>query len=464
MGPPMNLRCASAVLLLLVPTTARAGCPVFTLERDSAGVHIAREDLDDGGVLVFTRDLGAGTIDVVLPTGPGRSAALLRTTDADRIVVRFVGGKLSAQVRRADGSTVDMPARPLAELRQQDIRVSVTLGDTLRRAFVIAGYSQASADDIGPAENMFAGQLPAALTRDAAIVQTDTWASAPASPACGRAPLERERWLFVRGTRVDGTTGWFVVDLAASESVVAKAFVPAGQALVELSMLEHSAGGTRRLPYAPAGATGAMQGVLGHTTFAKLAFGDIAFADADVTVLDALPDVFGRPVLGILGMDLLRGCAHLALEFSPGGKSGTLTLARAVPAGAPIATTPFSLVASHVLVAGRIDGVEACWILDSGSPGMVLDSLAAPALAGRKAAAALKGLDEGGTAASTAVAQRVSAGTLEHRDVPVRVAALPVFAPFRTRTRALGVLGVSELARTHTVDIDWSARVARWYR
>lgn len=451
------------VLSVLVPTVARAGCPVFVLERDSAGVHVERMELQDGEVQVLARDVRHGTIDVVLPTGPGRSAALLRSGDTDRIVVRFTGGRLTAQVRRADGGTVELPARTLEDLRKQDIRVSVTLGED-QHAFVIAGYERASADDIGPAENMFAGQLPAALTRDAAIVQTDTWVSAPASPACGRAVLERDRWLFVRGALADGTSGWFVVDLAASESIVARSFMPAGQKLEELSMIEHSAGGTRRLPYAPAGATGAVAGVLGHTVFAKLSFGSIAFASADVTVLDRLPDVFGRPVVGILGMDLLRGCAHLGLEFAADGKAATLTLANAAPAGTPAATTPFSLVASHVLVAGSVEGARARWILDSGSPGMVIDSLGAPMFAGRTGAAALKGLDGGGRASAAAMAQRVAVGTLEHRAVPVRVASLLVFAPFRSVTHALGVLGVSELARTRALDIDWAAREVRWYR
>ena len=459
-------RCPLWLMLALswfAPVAAHAGCPLFVLERDSAGVHVERLELGEGEVQVLQRDVLHGTIDVVLPTGPGRSAALLRASDADRIVARFAGGRLTAQVRRADGSTVDLPARTLAELRQQDIRVSVTLGD-VQRAFVIAGYERASADDICPAENMFAGRLPAALTRDAAIVQTDTWVSAPASPACGRAPFERERWLFVRGARADGTSGWFVLDLAASESIVAKSFVPAGQKLEELSMIEHSVGGTRQLPYAPAGATGAVAGVLGHTMFAKLTFGSLAFANADVTVLDRLPDVFGRPVVGILGMDLLRGCAHLQLEFAPGGKAGTLALASAAPAGTPVARTPFSLVASHVLVAGSVDGARARWILDSGSPGMVIDSLGAPAFTHRAATAALQGLDGGGTAAAAAVAQRVAVGSLEHAAVPVRVASLPVFAPFRSRTHALGVLGVSELARVRALDIDWAAREVRWYR
>ncbi|MEQ1834285.1 MAG: hypothetical protein ABL977_14650 [Candidatus Eisenbacteria bacterium] len=450
-------------LLCFAPVAARAGCPVFVLERDSAGVRVERLELADGEVQVLQRDVAHGTLDLVLPTGPGRSAALLRASDADRIVVRFAAGRLSAQVRRADGSSVELPTRTLAELRAQDIRASVTLGEA-QYAFVIAGYERASADDIGPAENMFAGRLPAALTRDAAIVQTDTWVSAPASPACGRAPLERERWLFVRGARADGVAGWFVLDLAASESIVARSFVPSGQKLEELSMVEHSAGGTRQLPYAPAGATGAVAGVLGHSSFAKLTFGSLAFANADVTVLDRLPDVFGRPVVGILGMDLLRGCAHLQLEFAPGGKAGTLALASAAPAGTPTARTPFSLVSSHVLVAGSVDGAKARWILDSGSPGMVIDSLGAPAFTSRATTGALRGLDGAGTAATTAVAQRVAVGALEHAAVPVRVASLPVFAPFRARTHALGVLGVSELARVRALDIDWAAREVRWYR
>lgn len=462
----MNVRALVCLWICLVfASAASAGCPVFTIERDASGLHVAREMIEEGAVLVFTRDLSAGTVDLVLPTGPGRSAGLLRATDADRIVVRFAGGKLSGQLRRVDGSTMELPSRTLAELKREDIRVSVTLGDTLRRSFFISGYESAEPDDVGPAENMFAGQLPEALTHDAAIVQTSTWTRPSGPPVSGRIALERNRWLFARGSLKDGRSGWFVMDLGASESILAKQAVPVGVTVEPLSMTERSAAGTRRLPYAPAGATGRVSGVLGHATLTSLEFDTVAWPGADVTVLDSIPDVFGRPVLGILGLDLLRRGTVVTLQLE-GSERASLTFTSASSRSQPTAETPFSWVASHVMVRGAVEGRPARWILDSGSPGTVLDAVGAPPgpASGAAAAGTLGGIDGGSMRSEARSGGSLAVGSAKLTGVGYRVAPLTAFASLREPGVALGVLGVSELARFGCVELDFGQRKVRWYR
>lgn len=452
-------------LLLALSTAAHAACPVFVLERQGADVVLRRELLEEGEVAVYTRDVRSGVVALVLPVGPGRSADLVRMADADRIVVRFAGGRLSAQVRRAEGDPVLLPTRALADLRREHVRISVTIADSLRRAFHLWGYDSVTADPIGPAENLFAGRLPPEMARTGAVVQTETWSSAPAAAACGIAPLERDRWLFVRGRRADGAEAWFVLDLGAAESIVSRAFVADGQPIEPLSVAEHSAAGTRRLPYAPAGATGSVQSVLGATTFASLAFGSARFDSAAFTVLAELPQVFGRPVAGILGLDLLRGCRHLRIEADRGRRTASLVLERAPSALAPIAQVPFSWVGSHLMVRGTLSGRDTRWILDSGSPGMVLDSLGAPPLAPATAqapAASLGGLDGARIAARVGRVRDLALGALTASALEARVAPLPVFAPLREPGVALGVLGVDALLQAQTLEIDFERRVVRW--
>lgn len=460
--PRLLLLCA-----LLLPGTAMAQCPVFTLERDGRDIVVRKELLGEGEVAVYARDPARGVIDVILPVGPGRSASFLRLTDADRIVVRYTQGELHAQVRRAAGDPVELPARRLADLRREQIRVSVTVADSVRRSFLIADYDTALVDPVGPATNMFAGRLPDALAHEGIVVQTDTWPSAPASPACGVAALVRDRWLFAKARRPDGGEGWFVVDLGAAETMVARTFVPDGQSVTPLSTTEHSAAGTRQLPYAPAGATGTVQGVVGSTEFDSLSFGGLRFAAAHVTVLESLPDVFGRPVVGILGLDLLRGCERLQLQFAPDGQHATLALTTTPATGRLLAETPYSLVASHLMVRGLMEGRDTRWILDTGSPGMVLDSVGAPRLARGSetmASQALRGVDGAGAPGSSGMVGECRWGDYTIREVPCRIAALPIFGPFREPGVALGVLGVSELARMGTLELDTSRRVLRWLR
>jgi hypothetical protein len=453
-----------ASLVGLAPIAAHADGPVFVIQRGPGGIEIVRETLAEGEVRVFGRDVRAGTIDVVLPVGPGESANFVQASDADQIIVRFAGGRITAQVRRANGRTVDLPARDLEDLRRQDIRVSVTVGGGPRKAFVISGYDTVMPDTIGPALNLFAGQLPEAMMRAGAVIQTDTYPHDPAVRACGRAPLERSGYLFARGRRPDGAEAWFIVDLAASESMVARSFVPAGQAIEARSAVEHSASGTRRLPYSPGGATGTIATVAGGTVFPSLAFGELRLSNVDMTVLERMPEGFGRPVAGILGMDVLRGCGQLALDLPADTTRATLELSSAPAPGTPTAETRFSWVASHVVVLGTLDGARVRWILDSGAPRTVVDSVGAPPLRSAGGSRALRGLEGPGVHAARARATSLTLGADEHRDVACDVSPLPVFAAFREPGCALGVLGLSELARYRRLEVDFERRVVRWFR
>jgi len=466
----MRVRCLLLVAALgagLAPVATRADCPVFVIQRGPDAIRIVRESLDEGGVKVFQRDLRGGTIDVVLPFGPGESGNFVETSDAARIIVRCAGERVSGQVQRGDGRTVDLPARDLGDLRRQDIRVSVTVGGGPRQAFLISGYETVTPDTVGPAQNLFAGRLPEALLRGGVVIQTDTYPRDPEVRACGRVPLERAGYLFALGRRADGTEAWFIVDLAASESMVARSLVPAGQEVSPRSMVEHSASGTRRLPYSPSGATGTIATVAGTTVFPSLTFGDLRLSNVDMTVLEAMPDGFGRPIAGILGMDVLRGCERLRLDLPSDGAHATLELSSSPAPGTPAAETPFSWIASHLVVRGTLDGAPVHWVLDSGSPRTVVDSIGAPPL---KAAAApagsgtLHGLGGAAVHTTRARADRLTVGALEHRDVDCDVSPLPVFATFREPGYALGILGLSELARCRRLEVDFGRRVVRWFR
>jgi len=293
---------------------------------------------------------------------------------------------------------------------------------------------------------------------------TDPHAGTPETRACGRVPLERGSYLFARGQRGDGVEGWFIVDLAASETIVERSFVPERQAIEPLGGTEYSSAGVRRLRYGPAGATDSIETVVGRTVFPSLAFGTLNVARARVTVLERMPDVFGRPVAGILGIDVLRGCGRLVLDLAPAGPP-VLTLAAAAFRGRADAVTPFRSVGAHVMVSGSLERTPALWILDTGSPGTVVDSSGAPPLAAAEGGPESRpGLAGPGIAPRHARAAALRVGALEHRDVPCEVTPLGAFASLREPGHALGVLGLAEIARASRIEVDFRDRVVRWFR
>jgi predicted aspartyl protease len=205
--------------------------------------------------------------------------------------------------------------------------------------------------------------------------------------------------------------------------------------------------------------------VLGHATLPQITFGEIGFDGASVAVLPEIPDVFGRPVVGILGIDLLRRAQVIRLGFGAADQPGRLELQPASTAtehrGIEV---PFSLVNSHLMVGARVNDEPVSFIVDTGAPEPFLDAQAARA-AGvakrRDSAQDVRGLGEGSAQAHRGTMRTLSLGACEHADISTWISALPVFAPLRVHGQSVGLLGNEFFARFGGVEIDFERGVLR---
>ena len=455
-GAGLVLAMSAAFLPLRPPPDGE--CPVFVLRRTPAGVTLERRDLA-AGEHRLTRSAETGILDVILPVGPGVSGGLAQLGEPAEIVLSFRDGALGVTDRIGDAELV-RPARLLADLVREDVRVSVVGGDGSRAAFLIDRQARVVPDD-GPVMDMFRGRLP--LGPDDYAVVTETWVREAGAPVTGTAALEVSRWPFVTATGPGGREGCFLVDIGAGSTVVGRAFV--GDVPVEEAvMVQYSAGSRQLLKYTPSGATGPTRSVIGQALLPELVVGGLRFPDARVDVMDALPDMFGRPVDGILGIDLLRRCGVLSLRL--GAQDAALTLsARAGDAADGAFELPFSFVSTHLAVTGRMGAAEVHWLLDSGAPGPLLDASAAQA-AGLQvedvAAGAGRGLDGGQAELFRAAPATLTLGPRSLADVGCAVSALPVFDMLRAPDQHVGLLGTSVLGRFEKVEIDFGRRVVRW--
>jgi predicted aspartyl protease len=337
-----------------------------------------------------------------------------------------------------------------------DIRVSVVSAEGRLQAFLISRYEAVREDTIGPVVDIFAGKVP--LQPDDFVIGTDTYRVDPPERVYGEVALERDRWLFVKGSLPDGSRHDFLVDTGGGQTVISRAALPRGVELVESQMVQYSSAGKKMLKYSAGGATGPVESIAGHATLPALRLGSMEFHDVTAAVLDEMPDLFGRPVAGIIGIDLLRRAEFVSLG------NGVLRLTPKGGAQAPGSIAlPFATVQTHLMVRAHANDHPLSLILDTGAPGMLLDDQAARAagvtLAGDSTEG--RGLDEGSIQLRSTTIARLDLGGQELANVEARAGALPVFATLRVHGQSVGLLGNSLFDDFSKLEIDFVSGMIR---
>lgn len=404
-------------------------------------------------------------IDVILPVGPGGSGSLARLSDAHTVLVTHRDGALSVTMRGADGKTWDRPARAIAELKQQDIRVSVTGHDGVRRAFLISGYETVQDEPVGPVIDMFAGRVP--MKEGDYVICTDTYEPLRIPRVYGEAPLTYDRYVFVPVRLPDGSQGDFVLDIGAGQTVIAREFLPEDIAIEQSGMVQYSAAGREVLKYEPGGATGKTSAVQGMAVLPELRAGSLVFHGASMAVMPDLSKVFKRPVAGILGLDLLRHAEVISLAYSSDGSVRLVMADKSKHTSGDTIETPMATIQSHLAVRADVNGVSTSFILDTGAPNVFLDEPAARAAdikIDETSGKDVSGLDRG---SAKAVPGRIAAltwGGATFNDVPAYVSALPVFATLRVHDQPVGLLGNELFARLNFLELDLAKNKVRFRR
>lgn len=460
---------AACWFLCVLPSDAQPASEpgVFVLQHASGGVRLERVEVPAGQTVVLQAGPGSGVIGAIFPPGPGRSGSLEQVREGRMIVLQNLGDRVRCEVRIHGQPASSFPTRAWTDLQSYDSRVNLVGGDGTRVAFLLTEYRNVTVDP-GPVQNLFAGQ-PIPLGPNDWVVTTETYSAVASEPLGGHAEIDVDGHAFVRAVSSDGRSGWFVLDTGAAETVVARSFLADTARIAGAAMLEYappsggnasgSAAATPRvLEYSPQGATGAVKGVMGHARFPELRIGDLRFRDAEVAVLPSLPDVFGRAVAGILGLDLLRRGGRVAFEYpSSGTGRGHLRLGAALDSGSADVRVPFSMISSHIVIPARLNGTDVSLILDSGCPGALVDSTgAARCRLTIRPERALQGLDGNLTRSGSALAS-IQVGGARLESVRCRVSALPVFATLRD-DRPMGLFGNELIARFERVLLDFPRR------
>lgn len=253
-----------------------------------------------------------------------------------------------------------------------------------------------------------------------------------------------------------------IVDLGATGSVVGRSALPAAAGIRPLEGVEVSERGVRRVGATVEAAGGAVGGFLGTASLPELRLGGLVIPEADVNVLDPMPEIGGRRFLGILGQNLLRRAARVRLTLPPGpGLGGKLELGGTALDSSRMITLPFKEAQRHLFVQGRVAGAPLSFLIDTGArrstiPVVVAESAGLDLAAGEP----LRGLDGAEIPTRSATGTQFELGNARFEDGSFSVVDVPVLERLGLGDGA-GLLGMDFLRRFAVIEIDYESKVLR---
>ena len=446
-------------------------------------------EIATGGGRAFPTGPGSPWITGVFPLSPGLSADLVRGDDAVMLFVSCAADEVRPSVLSADGTSRDLPAVPRSNFAELTVRVNVVTGDGLRLAFRVENGA-ARRDTGAPVVNLLDGRVP--MTAGDVAVTLEIGTPPADAVLSGVAELTYRDGFVLVPVSIGGEPPQdFILDLAATGSVIGADFVPPGVGLTPIVAKEHSAAGTRDIRQGPEGAGGEVTATLGVARVGPLSIGDAALREAELHVVQHLPEI-GRPIAGVLGLNVLRRAGRLAFGY-PARASGrrnhvddatahgtnhgeagpeeaagidgashaeALLLGEAVghaDPGRTVVRAPLKNVARLLFVPVEIAGQEVDLVFDTGARLTLLP----PPLAERLGievttpdAATLRGLDGNPISIDLATIDELRVGGVGFEGEPIGIAHLPVFAAIGLPEHT-GVLGAPFWSRFERIVVDF---------
>ena len=278
----------------------------------------------------------------------------------------------------------------------------------------------------------------------------------------GRAVLEyRDGYLFASG-RVDGSrTGSFIIDFGAGSTLI-------DRTLLDSSVMLSSAidSGHRNITgNVIDGFGGAIDGFAGYAALPWAKVGSQRWENVTVRVVDSLPKIGGKKILGILGMDLLARIPMITFSYGLNGETAVMYF-MADDMAEPTRETvsiPFGIVGNHIFFKGRVNNAPVYFILDTGlSTNLLMTEAARTANIGidTTCAAEFSVLDGMIITAQIGLADSIALESYTIPNVRFYVADLPSLSP-PGALQNIGILGNSLLEQYERITVDFTRRVIR---
>lgn len=338
-------------------------CNCFLIKQDKNTIAIEKMNIENNRVEIIN---DPSVIAPVFSMGEGMNGDMVqKERRGGMIVAQCKEGKLKLKFRTKDGVEKPLPDMDLEELKALNIRVNVVSGDGTKKAFLIENYERIK-EDKGPVIDMFGGKLP--VQPGDYIITTETKRSVKTNSLNGKASFNyRNGWMVVP-VSVDGIAKLnFVVDMAATSSVIALKYLPAGIPVNRMEMIEYSAAGAEKKEVSTQGATGATgKDVLqGKALVPHMKLDGMDVPDVNFSVLNEFPAGLKQMgIAGIIGTDLLMRAGILTIT-NTGDGHGILSFGgNGLQDGTRI---PFTMAGGLFFAEGKVGTVPVSFLLDTGA-------------------------------------------------------------------------------------------------
>jgi len=276
----------------------------------------------------------------------------------------------------------------------------------------------------------------------------------------GMATLEYHNgYLFTIGRTAGSRTGSFIVDFGAGSTLIDATMLSDSIMLstVPPSHIKNTSGNVID------GFGGAISEFAGYTDLSWVRIGSRRWENAIVRVIDSLPRIGGRRIIGILGMDLLMRTPVVSYSYGEDTENTTMYFL-AEDAGdeaKPTISIPFTIIGNHIFIMGQVNGTPVRFILDTGSAENILMTTAAKEAnigIDTTVIAEFSGLDGMTISAQIGLADSIALESFKIAQVRFHVADLPSLSPPNTKQN-IGVLGNSLLRQYDRITIDFKRQV-----
>ena len=461
MSVPTVLALLMAAWSAGIPAASAESCPIYVLERDSAGFSVRTEVVGDGASIALIYGSGTRFVSVLLPYSPGTAGDIVQAAKPHAVMVRCRAGSIETTVQPRGSEPRQQPAVSVAALRTWRLRVNVTGAGGSRAVFIIDPDGGITRDTIGPVMDMFRGMVP--LAHGDVSITTEVREVPPAKRVQGTAVLTvGGPWFLARVSVPGGGEGNVIVDLGASRTLLSQEMLPPGIVPRPLVSVEHGPAGRRQHAGAIEAAGGGVGGA-GRATLPALDVSGIRFDSVAVNVIPRFPELAGLRLAGVIGADLLRHADVVRIEkLGDGGRLIMGASSRDVPA----IEAPFSFANGLILIPARIGDTKLSLLLDTGARGTILSETAAAAASLARAhgeVETFRGLDGQPTEAWPASVSELRIGNGVLRDYAVHVGPLPVLANLGAGD-GTGLLGQDIWNHFSALEVDWQRQVVRFFR
>lgn len=432
--------------------SAQTNCNCFVIKEKGQSIEMEKIVVEDNRVEVIN---DPQVISVAFSLGEGLNGDMVSgASRGGMLIAQCKNGALKIKKRSPAGDEKPLPDLPIQDLKQLTLRVNVIGGNGSKKAFKIINYDSFQ-EDFGPVIDMFGGRVPV-KTGDF-LITTETKKTPPPQKKVGKVEFKKvDGWMVVPFVLPNGNSHPFVVDMAATATVVDKSILPTDATITQLESIAFD-GDKERVEHASMqGATGtvAKNVFLGRTELMGLSVGDLKINVLSVNVLTAFPEWLAKSgIKGILGLDVLKMNGSVIFDniYSELGHvifGGALNNAQGA--------NPMSTANGLYFLHGSTQGKPIQFAIDMGARNTILSEEYVRVNGikiSNEGKSTIRGIDDSKVAVKTGTLKSLTLCSKEFFSVPVRVGVVDALSAFGLNDVSL--LGMDFFSRFKTIELSF---------